>query len=45
MCNITCIYNEICHITNEIFQAQITICSITLVLKMVYSLEFEILGK
>jgi hypothetical protein len=25
MCNITCIYNEICHITNEIFQAQITI--------------------
>jgi hypothetical protein len=24
MCNITCIYNEICHITNEIFQAQIT---------------------
>jgi hypothetical protein len=26
MCNITCIYNEICHITNEIFQAQITSC-------------------
>jgi hypothetical protein len=24
MCNITCIYNEIGHITNEIFQAQIT---------------------
>jgi hypothetical protein len=30
MCNITCIYNEICHITNEIFQAQITTCMINL---------------